>query len=110
MYRPAHLAIAMAALGIATAPLLAHDDASAERAFAAAARGFNDCLFAAADAGQPLADRCLSQETAFRQYAMRLRLSRGQSEQAATSAIDTDVIAGRRMAMRSLPQRYALAR
>lgn len=113
MYRPIRLALAAAALAVSTGPALATDDAAAERNFANAARSFNDCLFESADRGEQRADlagRCLIQETAFRQNAIRLRLSRGQDEQQATRETEADVISGRRMAMGHRTQRYASAR
>ena len=116
MHRLSLFGVATAALALAT-PVVAQGPADNERAFARAARSFNACLASAATSApaQPEAFRvefsraCAMQEVAYRESSVRLRMSRGASEQQAESETDADIINGRRNFIADQARRYALA-
>lgn len=99
MNRISLFGVATVALAIA-APAIAQDSADAERAFARAARSYTACLAAAATVENregSIADRCLLQETAYRQAGVRLRMARGTSESAAVSETEAEIADGLRI-------------
>ena len=119
MHRISLFGVATAALALA-APATAQDNAEAERSFSRAARSFTACLASAASASNgtdarpdafrvEFARACAMQEVAFRESGVRLRMSRGVSEQQATSETDADVINGRRNFLADRSRRYARA-
>lgn len=99
MNRISLFGVATVALAIA-APAVAQGSADAERAFARAARSYTACLAAAATAENregSMADRCLAQETAYRETSVRLRMARGASESAAVSETEAEIADGLRI-------------
>lgn len=116
MPRISLLEVATAILVLAV-PATAQDAIDPERAFARAARSFTACLASAASNGgaQPEAFRaefaraCSTQEIAYRESGVRLRMSRGASEQQAISETDADVSNGRRNFLTEQTRRYASA-